>query len=363
MSLKWSLLLEFKQGIRTKKFWAILVLMTVMYVPILYGLKRNLAYHPTRTLQYAMTQLVSFVGGMGMFFVSILAILIGAVAINSEINKGTLRIAISKPIKRWEYILGKILAHSAIIVIALGVSGVVVLIGMKYLGFSVTREFLRDVFSMNGIILLAMIQLLALGYLLSTFIRSEGASMGAAIAILFIIFMIVPAVVHFYAYDKARHMYFTNSTAVNREYEKLMGEYTTRYLFFDPLSQTSALLSDVSEKGYTMVERLKYYRYNYSLPQGVIASVPIPHGKPWMVRTIIKNVSSCPFDERYSATSTYENGTLFYVVNFTTCHKTYIYRGVPHSVSRHLKNLWILIGMMAVYLGIAFYRFLRMDLR
>ncbi len=360
MGLKWSFILEFKQSVRTKKFWAIVVIMTVMYIPALYGLKQNLGNYPIRTLQYAMTQLTGFVSGMGMFFVSILAIVLGAVAINSEIGKGTLRIAISKPVKRWQYISGKLGAHLVTIAIALSISGIVVLVGMKYLGFSITEEFLRDVFSLNGIILLGMIQLLALGYLLSTFIRSEGASMGAAIAILFVIFMIVPAIVHFYAYDKAMsqgHGGVANSTATDREYKKLMDEYTIRYLFFNPLSQMGALLSSVSEEKYIMAEKLSYYKYNSS------QSAPMPVGKPLKVNIIAKNVSSCPFHSTYSLNTVYENGTLFYVANSTTCYETYIYRGVPHSVSKHLINLWILIGMTVVYLSLAFYRFLSMDLR
>ncbi len=373
MGLKWGFLLEFRQSIRTKKFWAIVILMTVMYIPSLYGIKSTLSYYPVRTLQYAMTRLISFTGGMGMFFVSILAIIVGAVAINSEINKGTLRIAISKPIKRWQYMFGKLLAHASIIAIALGISAVVVVVGMRYLGFSITADFIRDVLSLNGIVLLAMIQLLALGYLLSTFIRSEGASMGAAIAILFIVFMIVPAIVQFYAYDKAIREtshggIITNQTLMNRQYDKIMSDYRVKYLFFDPLSQVKGLLTKISEHEHVIVTNITYYQANMTSYQANGSNKILTFNTSNMTiisSYVIKRTGkgACTFGEASGESPTFMNGEYIVKENVTSCYDVYVYKGVPYSVSKNLKNLWILIGMTGVYLLVAFYRFIRMDLR
>ncbi len=239
----WGFRLEFKQNLRTKKFWVIIGLMGILYIPSFYLMKSFLLQSGEKiTNEAAMNMLISSITGMTSFFVAILALLIGATAINSEIEKGTLRIAMSKPIKRLHYIAGKFLAHSLVLLIALLFSTVVSILGVLYIGGSLTGRLVGDVLLLNMLLLLAMIQLVALGYLISTFIKSATTALGFALAVMFIVFMIVPSMVGFLAIKDTMN----NPNTSIEEIQQIQKDYTTKYLFYDPISQIKVITQDVS---------------------------------------------------------------------------------------------------------------------
>ncbi len=294
--MMWGFKLEFKQNLRTKKFWLIIVIMAVLYIPSFYFMKSFFLQSGEHiTNEAAMSMLINSITGMTSFFVAILALLIGATAINSEIEKGTLRIAMSKPIKRLHYIGGKFLAHCLVLLIALLFSTIVSLLGILYLGGSFTTQLVVDVFLLNMLLLLAMIQLVALGYIISTVIKSSNTALGLAIILMFVIFMIVPSIVNFLAIKNT-----ANSPNANiEEMQKLQKEYTTKYLFYDPISQVKVITEDVST-------------------------------------TLSKN----PRD----------------ILNVR-------YNGVAYAIRNNLTNFAHIIWLTILYLSIGFYRFVKMDLR
>ncbi len=287
--MMWGFHLEFKQSLRTKKLWVILGIMILLYIPVFYIIKS--VGGSEITVGGAMAFLIQFVTGMAGFFIGILALLMGATAINSEVEKGTLRVAMSKPIKRISYIGGKFLAHSVVLLLALLLSTVVGIAGVVWLGAPLTSELIRDVLLLNMLLLIAMIQLVALGYIISTLIKSSGSALGMALVLAFIMFLIMPNVVGYLTFkaisDHPKMSY--------EELHQLRKEYTTKYLFYVPTSQVSVITGDVS--------------------------------------------------------STDEN-----LANTT-------YYGLPHAIKKNPVNLGILIGLTVAYLGIGFFRFLRMDLR
>ncbi len=291
--MMWGFKLEVKQNLRTKKFWVIIIIMAVLYVPSFYFMKSFFLQSGKHvTNEAAMSMLISSITGMTSFFVAILALLIGATAINSEIEKGTLRIAMSKPIKRLHYIGGKFLAHSLVLLVALLFSTVVSLLGILYLGGSFTTQLVVDVFLLNMLLLLAMIQLVALGYILSTVIKSSNTALGLALILMFVIFMIVPSIVNFLAIKN------TINTDMG-EMQKLQKEYTTKYLFYDPISQVKVITQDVSTTLSKNPQEVLKVRYN----------------------------------------------------------------GVAYAIRNNLMNFAHIIWLTILYLFIGFYRFVKMDLR
>ncbi|WP_456394041.1 ABC transporter permease subunit [Thermococcus sp.] len=294
--MMWGFRLEFKQNLRTKKFWVIIGIMALLYIPSFYIMKSFFLQSGEKiTNEAAMSMLISSITGMTSFFVAILALLIGATAINSEIEKGTLRIAMSKPIKRLHYIGGKFLAHILVLLIAILFSTMISIAGILYIGGSLTTQLVTDVLLLNLLLLLAMIQLVALGYIISTLIKSATTALGLALAVMFIVFMIVPSMVGFLAIKDTMN----NPHTSMEEVQQIQKEYTTKYLFYDPISQVKVITGDVSTMSSSNSGRVGNIRYN----------------------------------------------------------------GVAYAIRHNLTNLAHIIWLTALYLLVGFYRFLRMDLR
>ncbi|ASJ08910.1 hypothetical protein A3L11_06590 [Thermococcus siculi] len=287
----WGFELEFKQSLRTKKLWVILGVMMLLYVPGFYLQKSS--GREIETVGEAISALINSINGLGAFFIGILAILIGATAINSEIEKGTLRVAMSKPIKRLGYIGGKFLAHTVVLLLALLLTTVIGIIGVAWLGAPITGKLVTDSLLLNGLLLLAMIQLVALGYIISTTVKSSSTALGVALVIMFVVFMIMPAIVQFMA---AKDTLLTENPDFEAYQEKVK-DYQTKYLFYVPTTQIDVILSDA---------------------------------------TVVRGDIGRPEIE---------------------------YLGIGHAIRENPVNLGILLGLTLVYLGITFYRFLRMDLR
>ncbi|ANF23107.1 ABC transporter permease subunit [Thermococcus piezophilus] len=243
----WGFQLEFKQSLRTKKLWGILGTMALLYIPVFYIMKS--AGVQDFTTEEAMSFLIQFVTGMAGFFIGILALLMGATAINSEIEKGTLRVAMSKPIKRLSYIGGKFFAHALVLLIALLISTLIGVLGVVYLGVPLSGQLVTDVLLLNMLLLLAMLQLVALGYILSTVIKSSSSALGAALVLVFVMFLIVPNIVGYMVFKEA----MDNPDMSMTELKQLQKDYTTKYLFYVPTSQVGVITGDagtVSDGGF-----------------------------------------------------------------------------------------------------------------
>lgn len=287
----WGFRLEFKQSLRTKKLWVILGVMMLLYLPGFYLQKAS--GEEIETVQQAVSILINNVNGLGGFFIAILALLMGATAINSEIEKGTLRVAMSKPIKRLSYIGGKFLAHTVVVLMALLLTTLVGIVGLAWLGAPMGSQLVTDSLLLNGLLLLAMVQLVALGYIISTFIKSSSTALGVALVIMFVIFMIMPAIVQFMAAKDT----LLKENPDWEAYQEKSEEYKTKYLFYVPTTQIDVIVSDA---------------------------------------TVVKGDVT--------------NSSIEYV-------------GIGHAIKSNLANLFNLVFLTLVYLAIAFYRFLRMDLR
>ncbi|AEH25049.1 ABC transporter permease [Pyrococcus yayanosii] len=382
----WSFRLELKQSLRTKKFWIIVLIMMVLYLPVLYGIKASGEFFGKGyTEEYLVSSLINAVKGMVGFFVSILALLLGATAINSEVEKGTIRIAISKPITRAGYILGKILANTVILALAILLSSLVAVFGIKYLGIDLTTSLLRDTILMNLVLLLAMIQLLALGYLLSTMIKSSSGAMGAALVLFFLLALISPALVEYKAYIDAEKVvekklgpievpqlngniteeewtaYEEKMKLLEAERQRLSREYKTEFLFFNPNAQLNIIFGNLSKLEHVVVRNVTYYKAT-ELGTPDYSSGPVK-----VEVNVTKGEGYCSGGStsagREFTEQTFTGSEYYVAVIKEECTITYSYQGVAYSVSRNILNLGILAAMTFVYLGLAVFRFGKIDLR
>jgi len=289
--LFWGFQLEFMKELRTKKLWVIIGIMMFLYIPGFYFQKSSGV--EIKTVQQAVSTLISNINSMGGFFVGILALLIGSTAINSEIETGTLRIAMSKPVKRLSYIGGKFLAHTTIVLMALLLTTVVGIAGLAWLGAPLGSRLITDSLLLNALLLLAMIQLIALGYIISTFVKSSRTAIGLALVVMFVLFMIMPAIVQFMVAKDT----LLGDHPDWEAYKEKSKEYQTKYLFYVPTVQIDIIVSDATK-----------------------------------------------------VTGDLTNPKVEYV-------------GLGRAIREDALNLAILIGLTLVYLGIATWRFARMDLR
>ncbi len=376
----WGLKLEIKKSIRTKKFWAILIIMLLLYIPTLYTIKTGQPYGRELTASEIIAALVSVTLQLTKFFITILAIALGATAINAEINEGTLRVAISKPISRLGYIAGKFLGHVVMLFIATLLAVIVTLVGIAMMGVDITSGLVWDVLLLNLSILVAMMEFLALGYIVSLFVRSTSTAIGVAIVILFLVSLLSPVLVEYFAHSKAEELTrekfgpnwekmdfsYSNESGkspyeyMNSQYNRLVNEYKRKYLFFDPITQLNILLGNLTKTIHVTVTNETYYPVKKKGP-GIMPDYEHP------IKSNVTNTTGegpCHGADFEGGTRTeIINGTYVVVMYEKRCYTMEVYQGVGYSIKKNLDRLGVMIGMLLLYLSVGFYRFLRMDLR
>ncbi|ASJ02733.1 hypothetical protein A3L09_05420 [Thermococcus profundus] len=329
----WGFKLEFKQSLRSKKFIATIVIMMLLYVPFFYIIRQDSDIGTMTTGEF-ITGIIQFLGGMATFFIAILALLMGATAINSEIEKGTLRVAMSKPVSRLGYITGKMLAQITTLLIALLISALVGIVGFMAIGAPVNGTVVREVILLNLLLLVGLSQLLLLGYLISTVVKSSTSALGLALVLFFVISLIMPSVVGYMAMTSADHQ--------NKGFEEVYKDYATKYLFFEPTTQLKIIMNEVEDH-----EHQECYK--------IVRRVDLTTYKD---ETINKTkVEKCEYS---SYEESHIEGNYRY---YTTCTCEPRYGGLIYAINKSMTNFLIVVGMAVLYTGLALIRFLRMDLR
>jgi len=299
----WGFKLELKKGMHTKKLWAVLLIMLLFYMPVVYVLKQGMKGGGEMSGEAAMSLMIQFITGMSMFFLGIVAIVMGATAVNKGIEEGTIRVVLSKKISRLSYILGKFSGQGVVFFAAVLLAVLVALAGLAYVGVSLTGKVFGDVFLLNIVLFMVMVEFLALGYVLSTFLKSSGSALGVALVVFFIIYLVLPIFVQYEVYTHAP------GGISDQGLRDMKADYYTKYLFYSPTAQAEVITSYVSD--YKVVQK------TVNTPQG----------------------------------------TKTYATNLP------IYRGVGYAIKERWINFLLLIIMSLAYLAVAVVRFVRMDLR
>ncbi|WP_367883198.1 ABC transporter permease subunit [Thermococcus peptonophilus] len=88
--------------------------------------------------------------------------------------------------------MGKFLGQSVSIIVAMLIATLLSFVITKYYGVSLTGKLISDLVLANGLILLAMLQLLALGILISSVIRSQNTALGVALVLFLVTSLVMP---------------------------------------------------------------------------------------------------------------------------------------------------------------------------
>jgi len=304
----WGFELELKKSLRTKKFWLILVLILLIYAMAFREVKDNLE-GATNSQEVLVTSVVGYIAVSAFLFIGVYALMAGATSVNSDLEDGTVRGILSKPLGRSSYLLGKFLGQVLSIVVAMVFATLLSFAITKYYGLSLTASLVGDLILSNLLILFAMLQLLALGLLISTFVRSSNTALGLALVMFFVTGLVMPQVVDGFAEDKAKKEFGIKDwkdfdklsqgekMAYRERLDELYREYHLRYLFYAP----QVLMLDV----FTDIDRTTFN----------------------------------------------DDGT--YTVE---------YIGVKRAIADNPAQTALIAGLIPVYLGLTLFRFRRMDL-
>jgi len=301
----WGFKLEVEKSLRTKKFWLTLVLILLVYAMAFREVRDNIegATNPQELLAMS---LMDYIAASAFLFIGLYALIAGATAVNSDLENGTVRIALSKPLRRTSYLLGKFLGGGSSIVVAMVLATLMSFVVTKYYGLSLTASLVEDLTLTNLLILLAMLQLLALGLLLSTFVRSSNTALGLALVIFLVTGIVAPQIVDGMAKDK-----------VNSEFGVQKPGLTPQ--------ERAAYQERLAE-----VKKEYHLKYLFYVPQVLMLDV-------------FDDVEKITFND---------DGTY-----------TLKYLGVKHAIGENLAQTALIVGLIPIYLGISVFRFGKMDLR
>ncbi|WP_288072084.1 ABC transporter permease [Pyrococcus sp.] len=130
---------DFEVTIRTRKFQIIIALFTIISLGMIYSSKRLGISANLYKTPFQMLFLSSFSNAFN-YSIALLGLLLGATAINEEIEKGTLKLMASKPVHRDEILLGKLLGSLLTLSVALVLFYILTVAFALVLGVPITGD-------------------------------------------------------------------------------------------------------------------------------------------------------------------------------------------------------------------------------
>ncbi|NJE26701.1 ABC transporter permease [Thermococcus sp. MV5] len=181
---------DFEISIRTKRFQIIGLLFVIVSLGMIYSSKRlGISVNLYKT-PFQMLFLSSFSNAFN-YLISLSGILIGATAINAELERGTLKLIVSKPVYRDRVILGKLLGGLLTLSVILSLFYALTVAFALLLGVPITvSDLVRFLVTLPFSLLYGLV-FLSLGLLISSFIRkSKNAIILAIFTFLFFGFLL-----------------------------------------------------------------------------------------------------------------------------------------------------------------------------
>jgi Cu-processing system permease protein len=170
---------EIRDGLRNKWILAAASLLTLFALSIAY-----LGSAPVGSVGASpMAVSVVSLSSLTVFLLPLLGLMMSYETIVGESERGTLFLLLSYPMRRWQYVVGKFIGHSLILMIA-------VLVGYGSAGLLIIHsvaETSQTHLLAYGVMMLSSIALgmvfIALGYLISALVRERGTAAGLALAV------------------------------------------------------------------------------------------------------------------------------------------------------------------------------------
>lgn len=170
---------EVREGLRNRWVLAATALLATLALTLSF-----LGSAPTGTVGAgALDVVVISLASLTIFIVPLIALLISHDAIVGEIERGTMTLLLSYPVRRWQVLFGKFLGHLAILAFATFVG-----YGLAALALAVTGKaagggsWLAFAAMTTSSVLLGAV-FVAIGYMVSAIVRDRGTAGGIAIGI------------------------------------------------------------------------------------------------------------------------------------------------------------------------------------
>ena len=171
---------EFTDGLRNR--WIIIVTLLMIGLALVLALLGSVPTGTTKIGQLSVT--IVSLASLSIFFVPLIALLLSYDSIVAESDRGTLMLLLTHPIARWQVITGKFLGHLALLSIAIiagyGIAGLIIA-AMN------AQAWTDQAWGGFGLLIGSSVLLgavfLALGLMISAYVRERGTAAGVAIGI------------------------------------------------------------------------------------------------------------------------------------------------------------------------------------
>jgi len=127
---------------------------------------------------------------LSVFLVPLIALLISHDAVVGEMERGTMLLLLSYPVRRWQVIVGKFIGHLAILAFSTLVGYGIAALALGLTGGAIGRESWVAFASLIGSSVLLGAVFVAIGYLVSALVGERGTAGGVAIGI-WLVFVLV----------------------------------------------------------------------------------------------------------------------------------------------------------------------------
>ncbi len=169
---------EMRDGMRNRWVVATTALMAALALTLAF-----LGAAPTGTVKAGgLAVTIVSLSSLTIFLVPLIALLLSYDAIVGEVDRGTMALLLAYPVARWQVVLGKFAGHLAILGFAIVVGYGVAALALQWAGADENAPWAAFGVMVASSILLGGV-FLAIGYLVSTFVRDRGAAGGVAVGV------------------------------------------------------------------------------------------------------------------------------------------------------------------------------------
>ena len=138
----------------------------------------------------ALDVVIVSLSSLTIFLLPLIALLISHDAIVGEMERGTMLLLLSYPVGRWQVLLGKFVGHLSILTFATLIGYGAAAGALAATGAAIDAESWTAFASMVGSSILLGAAFIAVGYLVSAFVRERGTAAGIAIGI-WLVFVLI----------------------------------------------------------------------------------------------------------------------------------------------------------------------------
>ncbi len=169
---------EMRDGLRNRWVVATTALMAALALTLAF-----LGASPTGTVKAGgLAVTIVSLSSLTIFLVPLIALLLSYDAIVGEVDRGTMALLLAYPVARWQVVLGKFAGHLAILGFAIVVGYGAAALALQWAGADENAPWAAFGVMVASSILLGGV-FLAIGYLVSTFVRDRGAAGGVAVGV------------------------------------------------------------------------------------------------------------------------------------------------------------------------------------